>query len=110
MQFHLFRSCDPVFWARIVRHQSTLLLSACDEEHLGKTYREGRAVLRVTREYYGGRLIDGDELRSLLTKADIIALVGERAISVAVELGIADWRFVKRFQGVPHLNIYRLGI
>ena len=48
-----------------------------------------------------------ERLRSLLETADIVSLVGEGCIGLAVEMGLAEWRFVKRVEGVPHLNIYR---
>ncbi len=84
------------------------MLAACDSELLGGVFREGDVVLRVSPGYYGGSLCEEADLKKLLQQADVVSLVGERSISVAVETGLAEWRFVKRVGGIPHLNIYRL--
>ncbi len=80
----------------------------CDENLLGKEFREGEVVLKVSREYYGGEIVGKERVKEVLQSLPIIGLVGEGCIGIAVELGLADWRFVKRVAGIPHLNIYRL--
>ena len=95
------------FFCRVYRAGGATLLASCDADLLGKVFREGEAVLRVSEGYYGGEKVGPERLRSLLETADIISLVGEGCIGLAVEMGLAEWRFVKRVEGVPHLNIYR---
>jgi len=85
-------------------------LAVCDEELLGRVFREGEVVLNVSEGYYGGGRCGKEELREMLQEADIISLVGEGCISLAVDEGLAEWRFVRRVEGVPHLNIYRIGL
>ena len=96
------------FWVKIIKTPEAVLVNACDENLLGKEFREGEVVLRVTESFYGGKLVGKDELRDLLEEGDIISLVGENAITLAVRMGLASWRAVKRIRGIPHLNIYRL--
>lgn len=96
------------FWLKVIKTPEALLVNACDEELLEREFREGDVVLRTPRSFYGGKLVDEVELRAFLEEGDIISLVGEGVISVAVEMGIATWRAVKRVSGIPHLNIYRL--
>ena len=96
------------FFFRLYRTPEAVVLAVCDADLLGKTFREGEVVLHVSEGYYGGERADDGRVRELLEEADIISLVGEGCIGIAVELGLAEWRFVKRVAGVPHLNIYRL--
>ena len=96
------------FWARVIRTPEATLVNVCDENLLGKEFSENEIILRVTRLFYGEKVIDVSELKDLLEMGDIISLVGEKCISVAVEMGIATWKAVRRVRGVPHLNIYRL--
>ncbi len=96
------------FWIKVIKTPEALLVNVCDEELLEREFREGEIVLRTPRSFYGERIVEEEELRSFLEEGDIISLVGERSISVAVEMGIATWRAVKRVSGIPHLNIYRL--
>ena len=97
-----------MFWVKVIRTPGAVLVNACDDSLLGKEFLEGEVVLRVTESFYGGRKVSEGELKDLLEDADIVSLVGEGAIAVAVEMGLATWRHVKRVQGTPHLNIYRL--
>jgi len=97
-----------MFSYRLYRTSQTTVLAVCDEELLGRVFREGEVVLNVSEGYYGGDRCDQEKLRDLLREADIISLVGERCISVAVDANLAEWRFVKRVEGIPHLNVYRI--
>ena len=97
-----------MFWVKVYRTREAVVLAACDEGLLGKEFREDRAVLRVSRSYYGGELVDGARLLQLIREADIVGLVGEGAISVAVEAGYVRPGDEKRVQGIPHVNIYKL--
>ncbi|MDN5366700.1 MAG: uncharacterized protein PWQ11_111 [Candidatus Diapherotrites archaeon] len=96
------------FRFKLYRTPEATVLAVCDSELLGRVFREGEVVLNVSRSYYGGEEADAGRLRELLAEADIVSLVGEGCISVAVDMGLAEWRFVKRVEGVPHLNVYRL--
>ncbi len=70
-----------------------LLVSVCDRECLGETYRDGPITLEVTEEFYGGAeateadaaaVVDG------LQRANVANIVGERAVSVAIEADLID--------------------
>lgn len=96
------------FFFKIYKTPEAVVLAVCDAELLGKTFRDGDIVLDVPERYYGGEEAGEDHIRELLSEADIISLVGAACIELAIDLGLAEWRFVKRVGGVPHLNIYRL--
>ena len=96
------------FWVKRIETPEGILVNVCDEELLGREFREGEIVLRVSPSFYGGRIVEENEARELLHEGDIISLVGERVISMAVEEGLATWKAVKRVKGVPFLNIYKL--
>ena len=96
------------YWVKVIKTPDAVLVNACDEELLGREFREGDVVLRVPKSFYGERIVNKEELASLLGEGDIISLVGENTISLAVSIGLASWKAVKRVGGVPHLNIYKL--
>jgi hypothetical protein len=94
------------FYARLRRAEGHVVLSACDENLMGKEFREGEVVLRITSSYYGDELVDEETLKHYLSEATIIGLTGERAISVAAALGLCKLSDARLVEGVPHLNIY----
>ncbi len=95
-----------MFSYKVIRTPEVTLINICDEELLGREFREGDIVLRITQSFYGGEKTKNIE--GLLREGDIISLVGERAISTAVALGYVKWNAVKRVDGIPFVNIYKL--
>ncbi|NPA86770.1 MAG: DUF424 family protein [Candidatus Diapherotrites archaeon] len=96
------------FWLKVIRTPEGVLVNVCDEDLLEKEFREGEIILRVPKHFYGEELVERERVEAALREGDIISLVGEESIAVAVELGMASWGAVKRVQGVPFLNVYRL--
>ncbi len=70
-----------------------LLVSVCDRDCLGETYRDGPITLEVTEEFYGGEEaaeVDADAVVDGLQRANVANIVGERAVSVAIEADLID--------------------
>jgi len=97
-----------MFWVKVYRTREATVLAACDEELLGNVFREGKVVLRVSESYYKGERVGREELSTLIREADIIGLVGKRAVGCAVSMGYMRWDDVKYVSGIPHMNIYKL--
>ncbi|SDX76859.1 DUF424 domain-containing protein [Halobellus clavatus] len=85
-----------------------LLVSVCDSECLGETYSEGDVSLEVTETFYGGEAADDVGEAAVidsLTRASVANIVGERAVSVAVEAGIVDEDRVLVVDGIHHAQL-----
>lgn len=95
-------------YVKVYRVQGEILLAACDEELIGKTFREGELKLEVKERFYKGELKDVEELKHLLEEATIANLVGERCVSKAIELGYVDKDRVLHIQGVPHAQMAKM--
>lgn len=97
-----------VIYVKIYRTQGEVLLAACDEELLGKTFREGELKLEVKERFYKGELVEEEVLGDLLEEATIANLTGERCVSKAIELGYIDRERVLRIAGVPHAQMAKM--
>jgi hypothetical protein len=85
-----------------------LLVSVCDPDCLGETFEEGPVSLDVTEDFYGGDEAEhADEAAVVdsLMRATTANLVGERAVSVAVEAGIVDEERVLEVEGTLHAQL-----
>ena len=88
-----------------------LLVSVCDPECLGETYSEGEIELDVTEAFYGGeqaRDADAETVVDSLTRASVANLVGERAVTVAIDAGIVDEERVLSVDGTLHAQLLRM--
>jgi hypothetical protein len=97
-----------MIYVKIYRIQGEVLLAACDEELLGKTFREGELKLEVKERFYRGELVEEDSLEPLLEEATMANLTGERCVSKAIELGYVDPGRVLRIEGIPHAQMARI--
>jgi len=85
-----------------------LLVSVCDEACLGETFVDDPINLDVTEEFYGGEeAIDADDEAVIdgLTRADVANIVGEQAVSVAIEAGLVDRERVLEIEGTLHAQL-----
>src|SRR5215471_2492923 len=84
------------------------MVACCDEELLGKTFREGRLRLTIEAGFYGDTLWALAEALVLLDKADILNLVGQSVIDAAIEKGIVHPEAVIMVSGIPHVQVMRM--
>ncbi|MDD4245041.1 MAG: DUF424 family protein [Candidatus Methanomethylophilaceae archaeon] len=93
---------------RIHAGKEDMLLAACDEDLVGKEFREGRMRLKVSKEFYMGELVSEETLVERLKSVSVINLVGERAVSVAVEQGLVDPECILIIDGIKHAQAVKL--
>lgn len=78
------------------------LLAVCDEELLGRTFKQGRLTLHVSPDFYDGLRIDEEALSLHLSDCTIMNLVGQRTVDLAIRMGYVDPGRVLEIEGVPH--------
>ena len=85
-----------------------LLVSVADDDVVGETFEESEVSITVSEEFYGGAdaaEADEDAVVESLTRASVANIVGERAVSVAVEAGIVDEDRVLHIDGTQHAQL-----
>ena len=93
---------------RIYKQGNDILIGACDEKLVGKTFREGKFQINVSKEFYDGERITAKKLKKYLENATIANLVGEETIKCAIKLGLVDPECVIRIKGIPHAQMVRM--
>ena len=84
------------------------MVACCDEELMGKTFREGRLRLSLEAGFYGDTLCGLGEALVLIDKADILNLVGKTVVDAAIEKGIVHPEAVIVISGIPHVQVMRM--
>lgn len=72
-------------YVKVHKACNDVLVAVCDEDVLGKEFKEGRLKLFVNESFYKGELIEIDELDSFMMSASILNIVGHESIKRAVE-------------------------
>ncbi|MCL4328709.1 MAG: DUF424 family protein [Candidatus Thermoplasmatota archaeon] len=79
-----------------------ILLSAADQNLIGKEFRDGRVHILVDPEFYGKTRVSKKTYVSSLRMCSIANLVGKEAVGVAVDEGLVDPGNIITISGVPH--------
>ncbi|HIQ03644.1 MAG TPA: DUF424 family protein [Desulfurococcales archaeon] len=85
-----------------------ILVAVCDENLLGKRFTEGKLVLDVKKEFYGGTLVTIDEAIRELKKATIANIVGENIVREALKEGLIHEEAILWVSNIPHAQIVKI--
>jgi uncharacterized protein len=97
MYLKIHRTCD-----------GSSVVAICDRELLDRKLRHGETELHVSEHFYGTTPADEAEVSKALSEADNVNIIGERAITIAVNLGLVERSRCLIIEGIPHAQIIRL--
>ena len=84
------------------------VVAVCDRDLLDARLQHGDIEIHVSESFYGRDPATEDEVRDALRHAGNINLIGERAVAVAIGLGLIGSDGCIRIGSVPHAQIIRL--
>ncbi len=93
---------------QIYKQGNDMLIGACDEHLLGKTFTEGKFHLYVDKKFYDGKRVPIETLKKYLEMATIANLVGKETIRCALNMGLISTEGVLHIDGVPHAQMVRM--
>lgn len=93
---------------RIYKRGNDVLIAACDEELLGKTFEDGKFQIEVKKAFYDGQRITAEELKKYLIQATIANLVGKETVECAIEAGIIERDCVIKIKNVLHAQMVKM--
>ena len=96
------------FSVKISNNQKNSMLNICDVELLGKKIIQDELDLHISESYYGEKLVEKEEAKSLLKNSSIINMVGKETVFLSLELGIGSENGIKTISGVPFLLVYKI--
>lgn len=93
---------------KIYRQGNDVLLAACDENLIGKTFEEGKFQIEVKKDFYNGERVTPEILKKLLKDVTIANLVGDETIRHAIEIGLIDPECIIKIKGIPHAQMVKM--
>jgi len=90
-------------YATSYKTEKGLLVACCDEDCIGRTFREGRLKLAPESKFYGSAVIGLTEADG----ADMLNLVGRRVVDAAINNGLVHPDAVITIAGVPHVQVMK---
>ena len=96
------------FSVKVSNYQKNTMLNICDVELLGKQISQDELNMKISESYYGEKLVDKEEAKSLLQNSSIINMVGKEIVSLSIELGIGTESGIKTISDIPFLIIFKV--
>lgn len=96
------------FSVKITDYQKNQMLNICDVDLLGKNIVQDQLTMNISKSYYGEKIIEGEEAKSLIKSSSIINMVGKDTISLSLELGVGSEHGVKEVGGIPFLIVFKM--
>ena len=93
--------------ARLIRHESTLMVNICDEELLGKTVKGKGLEICISKSYFGGNQVNLVEALNLIRKSHSANLAGTRIVEQTLKANLASHLAVKKVGSTPFLMIFK---
>jgi hypothetical protein len=84
------------------------IVAVCDRELINTTISHEKLNVEITEAFYGTCPATEQEIKEALRTAGNINLMGERAVSLAIELGLITRSGCIMIGDVPHAQIYQL--
>jgi len=97
-----------MIYVKIHKGLDDIVLAACDEDVLGKTYSGNDMKITVHESFYNGELIPEEIFVEHMKNVSIMNLVGERTISLAIENGHVSEDCILEIGGVKHAQVVKI--
>lgn len=95
-------------YLKIFKAKNHTLVAVCDEDLIGKTFKEGKLQLQVTKNFYGETLTSINKALEIINEADIANLVGKNVINAAINKGYVSEDAVIYIAGIPHVQVIKI--
>ena len=96
------------FSVRVSNYQKNTMLNICDAELIGKKIIHDGLNMHISERYYGEKIVEKEEAKSLLKNSSIINMVGKETVSLSIELGIGAENGIKTISDVPFLIVFKI--
>ncbi len=88
------------------------ILAMCDEELIGRVFKEGKTELDMPRYagFYKGELVSEKDAEMAAKDIGFYSanVVGERSVKVMMDINACRAEDIRRIEGIPFIHIYKM--
>ena len=95
------------FSVKTAEYRGSVLANICDVELVGRTVKDGKLQVHLSKEFYSGEVVNKGEALRLIRTCSIVNLAGSRSVSLAVDNEIGAREAIRSIESVPFLIIYK---
>jgi hypothetical protein len=107
-QHRQLETSKALFWCKVFKTRYDIVVALCDEELLGKQIKVKKLKIKISEDFYGGKLVEEKIALALLKKATIGNLFGKKIVELAQKNGFIAKENVISFNEIPHAQFVKL--
>jgi hypothetical protein len=96
------------FWSKIFRTKYEVVVAICDEELIEKELKSKKFEVKISKNFYGERLIDEREALKMMEMATIGNLFGKNIVKLAEKYGFVSRENVIFIKRIPHAQFVKI--
>jgi hypothetical protein len=96
-----------MFWSKVFQTKYDLVVAICDEEIIDKEI-DKKLKIKVSKNFYGGKLIDEEVALKLMKKATIGNLIGKKIVELAEKNGFITRENIILINGISHAQFIKI--
>jgi uncharacterized protein len=98
---------DAPFSVHSISWKNASIVNVCDSELIGRTLVEGKLKMHISKDFFGGDLVEEEEALKIIRESAMISLAGVRSVGIALANRLGSPQSVREIEGVPFLMIYK---
>jgi len=95
------------FSVRSIAWKNASVVNICDSELIGRTLVEGKLKMHISKDFFGGDLVEEEAAVKLVKESAMLSLAGRRSVNIALSNKLGSPQAVREIEGVPFLMIYK---
>jgi hypothetical protein len=97
-----------MYWCKVFQTRQDLVVALCDENLLGKEIGGSDVRIKVSENFYGGKVVSETVAVRLMKKASIGNIIGKSIVELAEKNGFITRENVIDIDDVPHAQFVQL--
>jgi len=85
-----------------------IVVAICDENLIEKEINSEKFKIKISKKFYGGKLVDKTMALKLMKRATIGNLIGKKIVSLAQKNGFIVKKNVIHIDGIPHAQFVKI--
>lgn len=96
-----------MFWSKVFETKYDIVVAICDEELIDKEI-DKKLRIKVSKNFYGGELVDEETALKLMKRATIGNLMGKRIVELAEKNGFITKENIILINGISHAQFVKI--
>ena len=97
-----------MFWSKAFNTKYEIVIAICDEELIDKSIDTKKFGIKISKNFYGEKLVDEQMAVRLMKRSTIGNLIGKTIVKLAEKNGFITKKNIIFINGIPHAQFVKL--